>query len=263
MYLKWVIQKIKLRKLRTLDGYIDYLNNYDMKKIPRLSVGSTHNLKEPDYENMFSYLSEYDKIKEKYSLNNVVEGENDFCKALSLMQWLTESTYYNGQQCLFHKLLPDDTLSILEFSYKKTFKSAINCRYKAIALTDILLSFGIKAYPVAMADVNKDGNHLTVQVNLSDEKKWVLLDPSFNTYFTDDKGNLLNAFEIRKLYLGGKEPVINGYNFNGTQECFDTYKKVFIESCMTNLSTWNDNTISGRHSRTLKNRKEFDCKLPL
>lgn len=260
--LYWAVRKFKLRKLKTLEGYIEYINNYDLSKAPPLSEGKTDNLKDADYNNLFSYLEEYDLIKEKYSLDDVIRDGSDFEKALSLMQWLTDSTYYSGEQCVFHGLLSDDTLDILDFSYKKPFKYAINCRYKAIVLTDLLNAYGIKSYPVAMVDANNDGNHLTVQVYLSDKKKWVLLDPSFNTYFTDDENNVLDVFELRNCFLKGKEPTIYGYNFNGTSECKDIYKKVFIKSNLTNLMTWRDNSISGRKERNFEKRKAFDCKLP-
>lgn len=262
MSLKWAIKKYKLRKLKTQEGYIDFVRNQDLSKTPELSIGETDKLKEPDYDNLFLYLDEYDIIKEKYSLDNVVKGNSDFEKALSLMQWLTDNTYYNGHQCLFHKILPDDTLAILDFSYGKPFEYAINCRYKAIVLADLLIAYGIKAIPIAMIDKNIDGNHLTVQVYLSDEKKWVLLDPSFNTYFVDSDNNVLDVFELRNLFLAGKEPIIKGYNFNGTTECMDVYKELFVKSDLTNLSTWKDNSLSGRKARKFKDMKAFDCKLP-
>jgi len=261
-YLKWRIQGIKFRKLKTLDGYIDYIKNQDYSKSDALSIGDTTALEEPDYNNMFIYLDEYDEIKKKYSLDSVIKGNTDFERALSLMQWLTDNTYYNGSQCLFYKLLCDDTLEILDFSYKKGFTGAINCRYKAIVLADLLIAYGIQAYPIVMLDAKKDGNHLTVQVYLSDEKKWVLLDPSFNTYFTDSDNDVLDVLKLRDCFLAGKEPIIVGYNFNGTAEGMDVYKEMFIKPCLTNLRTWKDNSLSGRKTKRIKDRKAFECKLP-
>ena len=255
MYLQWIVKRFKCRKLKTLDGYIDFIKSQELEHSTPLPV---ENYKVADCSELFLYLDEYDDIKEKYSLNDVVKGDTDFEKALSLMNWLTQSTYYNGQQCLFHRLLPDDTLAILDFSYNKPFKYAINCRYKAIAFTDILIAFGIKAYPVGL----NNGDHFVVHLYLSEEKKWVLFDPSFNTYFTDSDNTVLNAFEIRDYFINGKEPVINGYNFNGTTECIDIYKRLFIKENLINFVTWHDNSNSCRHSRTIKNRKEFDCELP-
>lgn len=263
MFLSPVINRIKFRKLKTLEGYIDFLKNIDLSKNMPLEIGSENDLKEADYENLFSYLDEYDLLKEKYSLDTVITGNSDFERALSVMQWLTDSTYYNGQQLTFYSFLPDDSVAILDFSYNKSFKFAINCRYKAIALTDLLIASGFKAYPVGMLDSKKNGCHITVHVYLNDEQKWVLLDPSFNTYFTDGNGKVLNALELRDLFLAGKEPIINGYNFNGTKECFEVYKETFIKSCLTNLSTWHDNSKVGRQeTKSFKGKKEFNCKLP-
>lgn len=263
MFLSPVINRIKFRKLKTLDGYVNYLKNSDLSKSSPLCIENEENLKNTDYENLFSYLDEYYLLKEKYSLNKVIKGNSDFQRALSIMQWLTDSTYYNGYQVVFSKMLPDDALSILDFAYKKPFKYAINCRFKAIVLTDLLISLGFKAYPVAMFDSAKNANHFTVHVYLNDAQKWVLLDPSFNTYFTDDYGKVLNAFELRNIFLNGKEPIINGYNFNRTKECLDVYKEIFIKSCLSNLYTWYDNSNNGRQkTKTFKNKKQFDCKLP-
>lgn len=113
-----------------------------------------------------------------------------------------------------------------------------------------------------MVDSNNDGNHFTVHVYLRDEKKWVLLDPSFNTYFTDNSNNVLNAAELRSYFIDGKEPVIHGYNFNGTTECIDVYKEVFIKSALTKLTTWHDNSDIGRNTTDFDKRKKFECKLP-
>lgn len=253
---------IRCRKLNKLENYIAFLNNQDLNKIPPLSIGGTEELRNTNYDNLFSYLDEYDILKKKYSLDDVIKGETDFEKALSLMQWLTDTTYYNGMQL---KLLPDNTLSILKFSYKKPFKYAINCRDKAIALADILLACGFKAYPIAIvgdktfADY---GNHLLVQVYLREKKKWVLLDPYFNTYFTDCNNDTLDVFEMRNCFLEGKDVVIHGYNFNGTQECIKVYKEAFIKSCLTNISTWHDNSNANRYTTVFKKRKAFDCRLP-
>ncbi|MCM1544292.1 MAG: transglutaminase-like domain-containing protein [Ruminococcus sp.] len=263
MSLIWTIKRIKHRKLKTLNGYLDFIRNQDLSKVPPLSIEDSKVCEEPDYDNMFTYLDEYDELKRKYKLDEVVCGSTDFDKALSLMNWLTKHTYYSGQQCLFHKPLPDDTLSILNFSFDKPFEYAINCRYKAIALTDLLIAYGIKAYPLAMIDSKIDGNHLTVHAHLEDQNKWVLLDPSFNTYFVDAADKLLDAIELRNRFLSGDDIIIKGYNFNGTTECIEIYKELFVKSTLTNLSTWKDNSLTGRKSKNFKNRKEFECKIPI
>jgi len=267
MSLKWLIQKYKNRKLSILENYIENLTNTysGIDKNFVLSLKSPLDLSEPDYDNLYSHLKAYDALLEKYQLKRIISGKSDFEKALSLMNWLTNSTYYNGQQLAYSDMLPDDSLAILKYSYNKPFRYAINCRYKAIVFTDLLIALGFKAYPVVMYDCDGFGNHLTVHCYLNDMNKWVLFDPSFNTYFTDNNSIPLDVYEIKAAFSKGEEPIICGYNFNGTKECFEIYKYDFIKMNLAGFSTWRDNSENGR-KRTMniyKTRKNFNCSLPL
>lgn len=253
------IQKQKLRKYSKLENYIDFVQNTDLSKVPPLSCGSEQGLKMPDIANFFTYLPLYDTLRQKYALDTVAQGSTDFERAVSLMQWLTDNTWYNGAQ---YHLLRDNPLEILDFAFQKPFEYAINCRFKAIALSDLLQAIGIPAYPIAMLDVNKNGNHLAVHVYLKEKKQWILFDPSFNTYFTDENGRFFNAITLRECFLSGNRPVICGYTFNKTQKCRDVYEQVFIKSCLTNLTTWHDNSMNGRTQRKFAQHKMFDCRLP-
>lgn len=266
MSLYWAIQKFKNHKLSVLENYIENLKiTYaDIDKNPVMSLKAPLNLSEPDLKNMYSYLGTYDALLEKYPIKQIMNGKTDFEKVLSVMNWLTMSTFYNGQQHAYSPLLPDDCIAILNYSYKKSFKHAINCRYKAIALTDIFIVLGFKAYPVVLYDADGYSNHFTVHIYLPDMNKWVLLDPSFNTYFVDDNNTPLDVYEIKACFENGNEPTICGYNFNGTNECFEIYKYEFIKKNLAAFSTWKDNSQNGRKktSNIYKTRKSFDCKLP-
>ena len=154
---------LKLKKYAKLENYIAFVENTDLSKVPPLSRGDTSGLKQPDVPGLFAYQPIYDTLRQKYALDTAVRGNTDFERALSVMQWLTDNTWYSGAQ---YHLLRDDPLQILDYAYRKPFKNAINCRFKAIVLSDLLQAFGIPAYPIAMLDANKNGNHLTVHVYL-------------------------------------------------------------------------------------------------
>ena len=65
-------------------------------------------------------------------------------------------------------------------------------------------------------------------------------------WFSDKAGNPIDIFEMREMFLQGDEPVVNGYNFNGTTECFEVYINCFLKMCISNLSTWRDNSMDRR-----------------
>ena len=199
------------------------------------------------------------QLREKYNLSSIATADSDFDKTVQILEWLTKHTYYSGMQM---KLLKDDTLNILDYSFDKPFTRAINCRYRAIAFADCLVSVGIKAFPVAMVSSEFTGSHFTCLVYISEEDKWCSFDPSFGCWFTDDEGNLLDIFEIRELFLENKEPIVKGYSFNGKQENFDVYINFFMKFCISNLSTWADNSSEGRSENTFSGRKQFASVIP-
>ena len=99
-------------------------------------------------------------------------------------------------------------------------------------------------------------------VYISEEDKWCTFDPSFGCWFTDKENNLLDIFEIRELFLENKEPIVKGYSFNGKQENFDVYINCFIKLCISNLSTWADNSSDRRSEDNFSGRKQFNSAIP-
>ena len=93
--------------------------------------------------------------------------------------------------------------------------------------------------------------------------KWCVFDPSFHTYFTDEKGNALSVFELQAMMADGMQPVMHGYSFNGTQECRDVYLNRFVKQPLANITTWDDNLDDRRNSRIWKKRKRFEVGVPV
>ncbi|MBO5066115.1 MAG: transglutaminase domain-containing protein [Clostridia bacterium] len=216
-------------------------------------------LTETELDKIIKSYDFHTQLNEKYNLSDIATADNDFDKAVQILEWLTEHTYYSGMQM---KMLNDDTLEILEYSFDKPFNRAINCRYRAIAFADCLVAVGIKAFPVAMVSSEFTGSHFTCLVYISEEDKWCSFDPSFGCWFTDEEGELLDIFEIRELFLENKEPVVKGYSFNGKQENFDVYMNSFLKFCISNLSTWADNSTDRRSENTFSGRKQFSSAIP-
>ena len=216
-------------------------------------------LTETELDKIIKPYDFHTQLNEKYNLSDIATADSDFDKAVQILEWLTEHTYYSGMQM---KMLNDDTLEILEYSFDKPFNRAINCRYRAIAFADCLVAVGIKAFPVAMVSSEFTGSHFTCLVYISEEDKWCSFDPSFGCWFTDEEGELLDIFEIRELFLENKEPVVKGYSFNGKQENFDVYMNSFLKFCVSNISTWADNSTDRRSENTFSGRKQFSSAVP-
>ena len=256
-------KKAGLKKLglNQWENYLQFVKNPDNYKdaSQTLSIGSTDGLVSAEYANLFEYLPQYRKLVKKYKIPELKNRKTVFSKALAIMYWLTQNTYYSGAQMT---VLPDDSLKILDFAFQKGFDYAINCRYKAILLTDLLIAHGIMAYPIALEDEKHWGSHFVVHVFCSDENKWVVLDPSFNCYFQDKSNIVLNIFELRNLRLKSQILKVADYSFNGTNECMDLYMKYFIGVTLTHITTWESNSNDRRNTNNIYCRKMFRAKLP-
>ena len=260
---------ISCLKLRKLSNYLSHVRNMDCEKVlgnePLIISDKQSDGKELKKARLSDVVSQADihsQLFEKYSLGEVAGDGTDFEKTVAILKWLTENTRYSGVSM---KYRPDNGLGILDSSFRKPFKYSINCRDKAIAFADCLIAVGIKAYPVCMLGSKFVNCHFNCHVYLRELDKWCNFDPSFGCWFTDENGDLLDAFEIRRLFTKNSEPVIHGYDFNGTTESIGVYKICFLKSCMSNLSTWENNFIETRQKRKTnsgRNFKVFDCELP-
>ncbi len=244
-------------KLRKWDNYLNFVKNEKLPDDQTLIIGQDK-AEFADPKRIFTHIARYDALLRTYRLKDIAKGESDFERVVNLFDWFCENTYYSGMQL---KGMPDDSLKILRFSYKKKFSHAINCRDKAIAFSDCLLALGLKSYPVALFSNN--WCHFMSQVYIGELAKWCVFDPSFHTYFTDDNGNILSVFELRLLMVEGKQPIMHGYSFNGTQECQDVYMNMFVKQTLSNITTWEDNSEDRRNKYLPKNRKKFSSAVPI
>ena len=211
-----------------------------------------------DLRSVTKYFDIHKKLNEKYELSEVANADTDFKKVIQVLNWLTDNTFYNGAQL---HLLTDNTIDILKYAFGKSFKNAINCRSKAIAFADCLVAVGIKAYPVCMMSSELKNCHFTCHAYISEFNKWCIFDPSFGCWFSDKNGNPIDGLEMREMFLQGDEPTINGYNFNGTTECLDEYMSGFLKLCVSNLSTWRDNSMERRDKKNMLDKKKFNGKI--
>lgn len=260
-------QLIKSVKLSKWENYLNFVKSYNTKKflnneplcIKDKGYGNSE-LTKTDFSAILGHTKMHDELKSRYSLDVVARGNTDFERITNLINWLTNNTFYSGAQFIN---LPDNSLNILKYSFGKQFSKAINCRFKAIVFSDCLMAVGIKAYPVCMISSEfKEGCHFTCHVYISELDKWCAFDPSFGCWFTDENGNMIDLFEMRNMFLVGKSPVIHGYNFNATDECIDIYMDCFLKLCLSNLSTWKDNSMDRRTGIKWKYKKMFSSKIP-
>jgi len=195
----------------------------------------------------FERLPVHDELLAAYCLDGIAGQGGTFARALRLMDWFCAHTCYNGMEiraAYRFQGKKEDSLRILRYAYDGGFSRAINCRHKAYAFADCLVAAGIWAIPIAMgsftyrageADVTPRTSHFVVHAWWPEEHRWVMLDPSMNSYVVDETGRALHLIEIHELHRQGGEPRLAQYDFNGTQDHREYYLRGFILGSLLEL----------------------------
>ncbi len=86
-------------------------------------------------------------------------------------------------------------------------RCTLECHHKAIVLTEALLSIGIQARRLTYLPYAFDGDcHVVSIAFLPELRKWVVLDPKFNTFLHDEYGSPLSPLEMRDRFRENRTP---------------------------------------------------------
>lgn len=170
----------------------------------------------------FTYLSKDTKVltdlRKKYNLDSVAGNGDEVSRFINLMKWVHKTVKHDGSSS---NPKIKDADAIIEIC--KTEKRGVNCRMMATILNEVYLSMGYKSrFITCMPQGEKfDDCHVINEVYSTTLNKWLWMDPSFETYVTDDKANYLSIQETRYRLVNGlpvnasKEINWNGQAYGG------------------------------------------------
>ncbi|GAF80955.1 unnamed protein product [marine sediment metagenome] len=188
---------------KMLDEYIERLQDY-----PKFDTGEKFN-NLPKWEYCKPDAPSLSKLSNEYNLKDVAGSGTEIEKMLNLMDWVHRVTSSKGEIGNPEVL---NAPSIIEFVRSKGL--SVNCKMKSIVLNEILLSFGYHSRRISLKPSKFDGDsHSIVMVFSNTHKKWICLDPTFNTYFHNDSGEILGYIEIREIYRKGEIPKFRPIQF--------------------------------------------------
>lgn len=201
----------------------------------------------------YDYHDSFSELEAKYELSKVAGNNSTLDKAINLLDWLSNNVYHDGSSFV---QVEHNALALLEYSFKKGKDFGINCCNLSIILAECCLALGLKARAVYIMPFSPyDGdNHVVCEVWVSELNKWIMLDPTYNSYVMDINGSILNTYELRTV-LANREKVVfsESLNYNGNynqdkDEIIEYYAKdLFYFSC-AEIHTFNSQRLkSNRH----------------
>lgn len=219
------------KKLKTTGDYLDILkraakyNLSDNRSFPTFSYQASDN------PNLVA-------LRNGFNLDSIAGKGSDLLQILNLMHWIHDLVPHDGMN---GNPEVKNALSMLEVCKKD--KRGLNCRGLALVLNECYLSMGIKSrivtcLPKDSLKIDQDC-HVINSVYSESLKKWLWIDPTFDAYVMNEKGEMLSIEEVRERLISDKTLILNpdaNWNNQSTQtkeEYLENYmaKNLYILEC--------------------------------
>ncbi|WP_165024914.1 TPR end-of-group domain-containing protein [Dysgonomonas sp. ZJ279] len=172
-------------------------------------------------------------VKTYLKLDSIAGTGDEMSKIINIMTWLHNTVRHDGNHW---PLCETDAIDI--YNYNKATGKGVNCRALAIMLNECYLSMGFKSRFITCLPKDKNDNdcHVINVVWSKTYNKWIWMDPTFNAYVMDDKGNYLSIEEVRERLIKNLPVVINE-DANWNNENKQT-KEMYLDSYMAKNLYW-------------------------
>jgi len=177
-------------------------------------------------------------LRKGINLDSIAGKGSDVLKIINLMHWIHDLVPHDGMN---GNPEVKNALSMLEVCKKD--KRGLNCRWLALVLNECYLSMGIKSrivtcLPKDSLKIDQDC-HVINSVYSESLKKWLWIDPTFDAYVMNEKGEMLSIEEVRERLISDKTLILNpDANWNNQsaqkkEEYLENYmaKNLYILEC--------------------------------
>lgn len=230
---------------------------YQIPYLEKLKKATKYNYSDKRFIPKFEYQSKENanlvKIRKDLKLDSIAGEGNEVSQILNLLHWVHNIVRHDGGSDNPTLKNAIDLIKVCQAE-----KRGINCRMMATILNECYLSMGFKSrYITCMPkETDFDDCHVINMVYSNDLKRWIWVDPTFDAYVMDEKGELLGLKEVRERLTNGKTLILNP-EANWNRENSQT-KKEYLETYMAkNLYRLQTPLVSQYDTETWKSGQEI------
>lgn len=179
----------------------------DFSKILKQSAGYTKNTAKdiPAFTYMDANDSNLVRIRNYFNLDSIAGTGDEISKIKNLLTWVHNVVRHDGSS-----MNPKEKNAIAMVEVCKKENRGINCRMMAQLLNECYLAMGFKSrFVTCMPQKMINDCHVINSVYSKTLNKWLWMDPTFNAYVTDEKGNPLGIAEVRERLRNDQPLVLN------------------------------------------------------
>ncbi|MND93145.1 Transglutaminase-like superfamily protein [compost metagenome] len=230
---------------------------YQIPYLEKLKKATKYNYSDKRFVPKFEYQSKENanlvKIRKDLKLDSIAGEGNEVSQILNLLHWVHNIVRHDGGSDNPTLKNAIDLIKVCQAE-----KRGVNCRMMATILNECYLSMGFKSrYITCMPkETDFDDCHVINMVYSNDLKRWIWVDPTFDAYVMDEKGELLGLKEVRERLTNGKTLILNP-EANWNRENSQT-KKEYLETYMAkNLYRLQTPLVSQYDTETWKSGQEI------
>lgn len=171
-----------------------------------------------------------ESFRTEYGLDKFVSG-NEVETVCRMARWVFE--------ILLHSKYVEGTIDYVDskdmIRKSRDDRIDLNCYCHAYILRDALQSVGIISRLIYCLPISCDyyANHVVVEFFCRCQNRWILVDPTYNVFFTDKDGTLLNIVQFRRKIIDQEDICVKNnsrfvFENRSDEEILLTYIKMMM-----------------------------------
>lgn len=213
---------------------------YQPSRLEQLKKAEKYNYADDRLIPTFTYQSkdhpDLVKVRQELKLDSIAGKGNELSQIFNLMHWVHNLIKHDGSS-----YNPSSQNAINLIKVCKAENRGVNCRMLATILNECYLAMGIISRHITCMpkETKFDDCHVINMVYSKDLNKWIWIDPTFDAYVMDDKGNLLGVQEVRERLIKNLPLVLNAdANWNRTNlQTKEQYLEKYMAKNLYRLQT--------------------------
>lgn len=230
---------------------------YQESRLGQLKKAEKYNYADNRFIPKFTYQAQdhpsLAKVRKDLKLDSIAGQGSELSKIFNLLHWVHNLVRHDGSSSNPTLKNAIDLIKVC-----KAENRGLNCRMLATILNECYLAMGIPSRHITCMpkETQFDDCHVINMVYSKDLNKWIWIDPTFDSYVMDEKGNLLGIQEVRERLIKGLPLVLNAdANWNRTN--LQT-KEEYLEKYMAkNLYRLQTTLVSEYDTETRANGKKI------
>ncbi len=164
----------------------------------------------------FTYAAPTDqdlsRLRETYDLEAIAGRGSETERLINLMAWVHRLTGHANEPEIPKELNAFNLIRLAQVEHMQ-----INCYMKTVILNEVYLAMGWPSRQTHLLPHSheEDESHFVTSVYARSLGGWVLMDPDFGAYLTDEEGRLLGVSETRSRLIAGRPVVAKDVDAGG------------------------------------------------